>query len=408
MNCINRLSRPARRVLTLVILVCALTSPLGFGAENARLYTSPIIPNRVADGFDFPVGGGDAIGYYTARGMTPNYHLGDDWNGRGGGNTDLGDPIYAIADGVVVYSYPYGSNWGEVIIIRHTYRDSAGKIDHVDSLYGHVQDRRVRIGDRVRRGQMIAEIGNNNGMYAAHLHLEIRKNINIGIQAWNFSKGYSNYERPREFIAANRPSAGADRSLRSLMAQAKAREANGGESLSLGAHKAPPVARTNQFAALFQNRTRLNLTAPKPLVGQSIPALAALQNRMGVAAKPAILASNTKAAAPVPVRIPVAAKLPAPEKPVVLAAAASSAPVRKASSSASAAKTIASKPKPAPQPERSEAVVASVRRQEAADEDDDKPGFFSRKGFKERAEDRLADNSSDMPYRYRTSRKVRR
>jgi len=394
-----------------MILTCALTTHLGFGAENARLYTSPVVPNRIADGFDFPVGGGDAIGYYMARGMTPNYHLGDDWNGRGGGNTDLGDPIYAIADGVVVYSYPYGSNWGEVIIIRHTYRDNAGKIDHVDSLYGHVQDRRVRMGDRVRRGQMIAEIGNNNGMYAAHLHLEIRKNISIGIQAWNYSKGYANYERPRDFIAANRPSAGAERNLRTLMAQAKAREANGGGETapSLGAHRAPSSARGNQLAALFQNRTRLNLTSPKPLSGQSIPALAALQNRMSGAAKPAILASASK---PVPVRIPTAAKISAPEKPVVLASA-SPAPVRKTTPAVSAPKTIAAKPKPAPQPERDEVVVASVRKQDAArddhDADDDgKPRLFNRDKFKDRVGDRLADNSDDMPYRYRTSRKIRR
>ena len=81
---------------------------------------------RLADGFDFPVGRPDASGYYKARGFWPNGHLGEDWNGRGGGNTDLGDPVYACADGVVVHSRDVRVGWGNVVIIRHAYRDNRG------------------------------------------------------------------------------------------------------------------------------------------------------------------------------------------------------------------------------------------------------------------------------------------
>ncbi|HEY1080753.1 MAG TPA: hypothetical protein VGE29_00740, partial [Prosthecobacter sp.] len=51
---------------------------------------------RLADGFDFPVGKPDAAGYYKARGYWPNGHMGEDWNGNGGGDSDLGAPIYAM------------------------------------------------------------------------------------------------------------------------------------------------------------------------------------------------------------------------------------------------------------------------------------------------------------------------
>ena len=198
--------------------------PQGVDASS-RTYTAEYVPDRIADGFDFPVGkNGSAAGYYMARKMTPFGHLGDDWNGVGGGNSDYGDPIYSIADGVVVYSENFGSNWGQVIIVRHKYREVDGIVRKVDSLYGHVINRRVSIGDSVRRGQQIAQIGNSNGMYLAHLHLEIRSNTDIGIAAWNFSKGLSNYHRPDQFIARHRPGTRVDPGLRLASAEPTPKE----------------------------------------------------------------------------------------------------------------------------------------------------------------------------------------
>lgn len=42
-------------------------------------------PEYHTDGFDFPVGKPDADGYYNAQDFQENYHLGEDWNGNGGG-----------------------------------------------------------------------------------------------------------------------------------------------------------------------------------------------------------------------------------------------------------------------------------------------------------------------------------
>ena len=54
------------------------------------------IPTAVR--FDFPLGSENAAMSYNAQRFTENHHLGDDLNGIGGENSDLGDPIYAIAD----------------------------------------------------------------------------------------------------------------------------------------------------------------------------------------------------------------------------------------------------------------------------------------------------------------------
>jgi murein DD-endopeptidase MepM/ murein hydrolase activator NlpD len=158
---------------------------------------------KLADGFDFPVGRPDAQGYYRARGFRSHGHLGEDWDGVGGGDTDLGDAIYAIGDGLVVFARDCHMGWGNVVIVRHSYRDG-GAIRTIDSLYGHLQSILVRNGQAVARGQKIATMGTAHGLYDAHLHLEIRKNIEIGMSRAAFAQDFSNYYDPSNFITAHR------------------------------------------------------------------------------------------------------------------------------------------------------------------------------------------------------------
>ncbi len=149
----------------------------------------------MADGFDFPVGKPEAKGYYKARGFRSNGHLGEDWDGVGGGDTDLGDPIYCIGDGVVVFARDCHMGWGNVVIVRHAFREG-GAINNIDSLYGHLRKHPGAAGQNVRRGEQIATMGNAHGLYDAHLHLEIRKNIEIGMSRDAFAQDFSNYYDP--------------------------------------------------------------------------------------------------------------------------------------------------------------------------------------------------------------------
>lgn len=159
---------------------------------------------QLANGFDFPVGKPDSNGYHKARGFWPNGHLGEDWNGNNGGDQDLGDPIYAIGGGVVVLSEDVKIGWGNCVIIRHIFREPSGKIEMVDSLYGHLLERRVKLGEKVERGQLVGKMGSNNGMYPAHLHIEVRKNLGIGMNRTKFARDYSNYYSPTAFILGHR------------------------------------------------------------------------------------------------------------------------------------------------------------------------------------------------------------
>ena len=161
----------------------------------------------LADGFDYPVGKPDAAGYYKARGMRlrPPVHFGEDWNGRRGGDSDMGDPIYSVADGVVMFAHQLRGGWGRVILVRHAYRDlKSGKVKFIDSQYAHLRRILVKNGDMVKRGQKIGTLGGNAGMYPAHLHFEMRHNLNIGMQRNSVPRNLTNWADPTAFIRKHR------------------------------------------------------------------------------------------------------------------------------------------------------------------------------------------------------------
>ncbi len=127
--------------------------------------------------------------------------MGDDWNGTGGGNTDLGDPIYSIANGYVVATEDHGPGWGNVIRIIHYQKD---KNKFVESLYAHCNEMVVKPNTWIKRGEKIGTIGNADGAYWAHLHLEIRTTIDMGLGG-GYSEETTGYTDPTLFINANRP-----------------------------------------------------------------------------------------------------------------------------------------------------------------------------------------------------------
>jgi hypothetical protein len=171
---------------------------------------------KLADGFDFPIGKPDAQGYYKARGFRSHGHLGEDWDGIRGGDTDLGDPIYSIGNGVVVFARDCHMGWGNVVIVRHSYRENGG-VKTIDALYGHLSKILIHRGQAVTRGQQIATMGTAHGLYDAHLHLEVRKNIEIGMSSKAFAQDSSNYHDPTQFILTHRRLSSSGRSYRVAM-----------------------------------------------------------------------------------------------------------------------------------------------------------------------------------------------
>ena len=166
--------------------------------------TSPIALAALptATRFDFPLGGEHGAMTYNAQPFTQNHHLGDDLNGIGGENSDLGDPVYAIADGQVIAAHECGPGWGNVVIILHAYNEN-GRRQYVQSFYGHVQSILVNAGEKVHRGQEIATVGTGGGRYLAHLHFEMREFVTPFIGA-GYRKDTKGWLNPSDFVRRHR------------------------------------------------------------------------------------------------------------------------------------------------------------------------------------------------------------
>jgi len=152
--------------------------------------------------FDFPLGSENGAMAYNAQRFTDNHHLGDDLNGIGGEDSDLGDPIYAVADGRALLARDGGPGWGNVIIVLHAHIEN-GKRKYVQSYYGHVETMLVHAGDQVRRGQQIATVGTADGRYFAHFHFEMREFVTPFIGP-GYREDIGGWLDPTKFIEAHR------------------------------------------------------------------------------------------------------------------------------------------------------------------------------------------------------------
>lgn len=180
-----------------------------------------------ADGFDFACGNPDGSGEYIDQATGKRFfgwhlstkfleqyklgiHTGEDWNGSGGNNTDLGQPVYSVANGRVVFAENCGTLWGNVIVIQHTFYENNERT-HLRSVYAHLLDLSVRAGEEVKRRQRIGSIGQDpDKTFDAHLHLEFRWDESLSPNYWPSANGKdqawvrAHYAEPSAFIRAHR------------------------------------------------------------------------------------------------------------------------------------------------------------------------------------------------------------
>ncbi|MDR1852010.1 MAG: peptidoglycan DD-metalloendopeptidase family protein [Propionibacteriaceae bacterium] len=95
-------------------------------------------------------------------------HWGQDWGAR------CGKPLYAMADGTVttVLSVSQSNGLGNWIVINYGKHGGA----NIRAGYAHQSKLVVKVGQKVKQGQIVGYVGNTGLSTECHLHLQIYKN----------------------------------------------------------------------------------------------------------------------------------------------------------------------------------------------------------------------------------------
>ncbi len=120
----------------------------------------PMIGARVTQPF-----GPSALVLEPALGIYPHFHTGIDIA------APLGTPVLAAADGIVVAVAHTSVGYGNYVMIAH----GGGVI----TLYAHLLETDVSVGDRVARGKKIGLEGSSGLSTGPHVHFEVRINDQV-------------------------------------------------------------------------------------------------------------------------------------------------------------------------------------------------------------------------------------
>jgi murein DD-endopeptidase MepM/ murein hydrolase activator NlpD len=171
-------------------------------------FAANILPSLpVATEFDPPLHPPDGAGAVVTLPFLEGGHLGEDW-ATGKGDTDLGEPVYSVADGWVSVAQDFNNAFGKVVFICYRLPDGRWP-PSVEVMYAELQSIDVKPGDFVKRGQKIGTVGTGNGTYSAaagfgaHLHWEVRQTVGKGLGP-GFDTNHEGWLQPSDFLKAHR------------------------------------------------------------------------------------------------------------------------------------------------------------------------------------------------------------
>lgn len=141
-----------------------LTNTLSRDTEILNAITTTMSPEKLWNGrFRLPLAGSptvtDVYGYSRQTGSVNLSHNGTDFR------APIGTPVYAMNSGTIVFAGSF-RNYGNTVIIDH----GLGLM----TMYMHLSEINVELGNTVKQGDIIAESGNTGYSLGPHLHLSVR------------------------------------------------------------------------------------------------------------------------------------------------------------------------------------------------------------------------------------------
>ncbi|NGQ95682.1 peptidoglycan DD-metalloendopeptidase family protein [Brevibacillus sp. SYP-B805] len=108
----------------------------------------------------------------------------DPFTGKSAGHNGVdmaaprGTPIHAAADGIVIFA-GYSRGFGNTVMIKHN--------EEITTLYGHIREGgiKVHVGQAVKQGDVIAEVGSTGRSTGNHLHFTVYRN-NVAVDPMGY------------------------------------------------------------------------------------------------------------------------------------------------------------------------------------------------------------------------------
>jgi murein DD-endopeptidase MepM/ murein hydrolase activator NlpD len=150
--------------------IAELTARVEFGTEylsdlEAKLLRKSVLKNLLPNSSPVDVAFNSSSYGWRIDPFNGNkaFHEGLDFS------AESGTPIFAAADGIVT-SAEQTPDYGKIVKVEH----GSG----LETRYAHASKLLVKAGERVKKGQVVAEVGNTGRSTGPHLHYEIRLNGN--------------------------------------------------------------------------------------------------------------------------------------------------------------------------------------------------------------------------------------
>jgi septal ring factor EnvC (AmiA/AmiB activator) len=156
------LERTARAIRTLLVQLESRRKADAAGGKLAPAYSGEFARGEGA--LDWPVRG-NLVGRF---GPETHPRFGTTINNNGIDiAADLGTPVRSVAKGRVEYTSEDYASYGPIVILDHG--------DGYRTLYAHLSEILVSVGQEVASGQIIGRVGDAGSLKGTELHFEVRK-----------------------------------------------------------------------------------------------------------------------------------------------------------------------------------------------------------------------------------------